>query len=89
MALGDLHLGVDPARVLPTAIQAAREHTAVEAGQVDVASGLPLVTVRFDAADDLLAASVGRAVVERVDGLVVVETSRVTRRRGARWEPLR
>lgn len=89
MALGDLHVGVDPARVLPTAIQAAREHTAVEAGQVDVVHGRPLVTVRFEAADDLEASTVGRAVVERVDTLVVVESSRVTRHWGSRWQPLR
>jgi len=88
MALGDLRAGVDPVRVLPTAIQAAREHAAVEAGQVDVAGGLSLVTVRFEASDDLLAATVGRAVVERVAGLVVIESGQVTRRCGARWEPL-
>ena len=88
MALGLLR-GGDPAQVLPTAVAVAREHTAVEAGQVDVVHGVPWVSVRFEAADDLAASGVGRAVVARVDELVVVETSRVTRRFGARWLPLR
>lgn len=88
MALGLLR-GGDPAQVLPVAIAEAREHAAVEAGQVDVVRGVPWVTVRFEAADDLVASGVGRAVVTRVDELVVVETSRVTRRFGARWHPLR
>ena len=59
------------------------------AGQVDVVRGVPWVTVRFEAPDDLVASTVGRSVVTRIDELVVVETSRVTRRFGARWLPLR
>jgi hypothetical protein len=89
MALGDLHAGVDPATVLPAAMAAVRELTAVEAGEVGVRRGIALVTVRFEESDDLAASMVGRAVVDRVDRLVVVESSRVTRRWGARWEPLR
>lgn len=88
MALGLLR-GGDPAQVLPTALAEARTHTAVEAGQVDVVRGVPWVTVRFEAPDDLVASTVGRSVVTRIDELVVVETSRVTRRFGARWLPLR
>lgn len=89
MVLGDLHAGVDPARVLPAAMDVARACTAVEAGQVEIVRGLPRVAVRFDAADDRAAASVGRDVVGGTDALVVVETSRVTRRVGGRWVPLR
>ncbi|KGM13417.1 hypothetical protein [Cellulomonas bogoriensis] len=89
MVLGDLHAGVDPADVLPAAVGAARGRTAVEAGQVDVRQGQAMVTVRFEAPDDLEASSVGRAVVTHVDTMVVVETSRVMRRAGARWYPLR
>lgn len=89
MVVGDVHADADPADVLPTAVAAARERTAVEAGQVDILRGLPCITVRFEAADDLVASGVGRAVVDRVEALAVVETSRVTRRFGARWYPLR
>lgn len=89
MVVGVVHRGVDPADVLPAAVTAARALTAVEAGQVDVVRGLPCVTVRFEASDDLAAAGVGRAVVTRVDELAVVETSRVTRRFGNRWYPMR
>ncbi|WP_372592965.1 hypothetical protein [Actinotalea sp.] len=89
MVVGALRLGTDPAQVLPTATEAAREHTAVEAGQVDILRGEPVLTVRYEAADDLAAAGVGRAVVERVDAMAVVETSRVMRRFGNRWYPMR
>ena len=84
-----MRLGVDPAQVLPAATGAAREQTAVEAGQVDIVRGLPVITVRYEAVDDLTAARVGRVVVQRVDDMAVVETSRVTRRFGNRWYPMR
>ena len=81
---GLLHRGTDPATVLPAAIRAADEHTTVE-----VVRGRPRITVRYESPDDLTAAHVGRAVVARVGDLVVVETSRVTRRFGNRWYPMR
>ena len=89
MALGALHRGVDPADVLPTAVDTARALTAVEAGTVEIRRGHALVVVRFEASDDQEASDVGRAVVRRIDELVVVESSRTTRRYGARWYPLR
>lgn len=89
MVVSDLRGGVDPADVLPAAADAAREHTTVEAATIEVVRGEPRLTVRFEAADDLAAAHVGQAVVRRTDELVVVEVSRVTRRWGSRWYPLR
>lgn len=89
MVVGSLHHGVDPASVLPAAAEAARGHTTVEAGQIEVVRGAPRLTVRYEAPDDLTAATIGRAVVARTDELVVVETSRITRRFGARWHPMR
>lgn len=89
MAVGLLRPGAEPATVLPTAVDAARELTAVEHGQVDVVRGVPRLTVRFEAPDDLQAAAVGQAVVDRVEALVEVDVSRVTRRYGARWYGLR
>ncbi len=89
LVVGTMRLGEDPARVLPAAQDAARAHTAVEAGQIEIVRGRPLLTVRYEAVDDLMAATVGRIVVERVDEMVVVETSRVTRRFGNRWYPMR
>ena len=86
---GLLRAGTDPADVLPAAVEAARLHTTVEAGAVDVVRGQPRLTVRYEAADDLTAAHVGQVVVARAEELVVVETSRVTRRHGARWYPMR
>lgn len=89
MIVGMLHAGVDPAEVLPAAADAARVRTAVEGTALEVVRGRPRLTVRYEAPDDLTAAGVGRAVVARVDELVDVETSRVTRRFGARWYPMR
>lgn len=89
IAVGLMHRGVDPADVLPAAVAAARELTAVEHGAIEVVRGVPRVTVRFEAPDDVAAAGIGRAVVGRVDELVEVEVSRVTRRYGARWYPMR
>jgi len=89
MVVGMLHRGVDPADVLPAAMDAARERTAVEGGQIEVVRGVPQLTVRFEAPDDVAAAGVGQAVVAVVDGLVDVEGHRVTRRYGSRWYPMR
>lgn len=86
---GLLHRGTDPAAVLPAAIDAAARTTTVEAGTVEVVRGQPRITVRFEAPDDVTAAHVGRDVVVRTGELVVVETSRVTRRTGHRWSPMR
>lgn len=89
MVVGLMHPGVDPADVLPAAADAAREHTTVEASELDILRGRPRLTVRYEALDDLTAATVGRAVVARVDEMVDVEGSRITRRFGARWYPMR
>lgn len=89
MVVSQLRPGVDPADVLPAAAAAARELTAVEANHLEIRQGRPILTVRFDAPDDLAASQVGRAVVDRVDTMVDVEVSRVTRRYGARWYGLR
>ena len=87
MVVGMLHRGVDPERVLPAAMNAAGEHT--EGGQIEVVRGVPQLTVRFEAPDDVAAAAIGQAVVAVVDGLVDVEGHRVTRRYGSRWHPMR
>ncbi|MDO8106047.1 hypothetical protein Q6348_02420 [Isoptericola sp. b441] len=89
IVVGLMRAGADPAAVLPTAIEAGRDLTAVEHGQIEIAAGRPRLTVRYEAPDDLTAAGFGRAIVERVDELVDVEVSRVTRRWGSRWYPLR
>ena len=89
MVLGRMHPGAEPADVLPAAVDAAREHTAVEAATIDVVRGAARVTVRFEAADDLSAAGVARDVIRGAEELVEVEVSRVTRRYGARWYPFR
>jgi len=42
-----------------------------------------------EAPDGASSAAIGQAVVARVDELVDVEGSRVTRRYGSRWYPMR
>lgn len=86
---GLMHPGVDPADVLPAAMEAGREFTAVEAGAIDIVAGNPVLTVRFEAPDDATAVAIGRSVVVRVESLAEVEASRVRRRYGARWYPVR
>lgn len=85
MAVGLMKPGVDPAEVLPGAVAAAREVTAVEAGGIDVVRGQALITVRFEAPDDVAAAGIGQVVVDRTEALADVDVSRVTRRYGTRW----
>lgn len=89
MVVGDLRPGVDPATVLPAAADAAAELTAVEAQYLEVVRGEPRLTVRFEAPDDAAAGQVRRAVVDRAAELVDVLQSRVSRRWGARWYPIR
>lgn len=89
MAIGLLKPGTDPADVLPAAVAATRQLTAVENGAIDVVRGRALVTVRFEAPDDLAAAGIGRAAVDSTETLADVDVSRVTRRYGNRWYPLR
>ena len=89
MVVGDLRPGVDPATVLPAAADAAAELTAVEAQYVEVVRGEARLTVRFEAPDDAAAGVVRHAVVERADALVDVLVTRVSRRWGARWYPIR
>lgn len=89
LALGLMRGAVDPASVLPTARDAVGELTTVESAQVELRAGVPLVVVRFEAADDLAASRVGRHAAQVVDELVVVESSRVLRRTGQTWSPLR
>jgi hypothetical protein len=52
-------------------------------------AGNPVLTVRFEAPDDATAVAIGRSVVVRVESLAEVEASRVRRRYGARWYPVR
>jgi hypothetical protein len=89
MAIGLMKPGVDPVDVLPGAVAAARALTAVEQGGIDVVRGRAMLTVRYEAPDDLAAAGIGHEVVESTEALADVDVSRVTRRYGSRWYPLR
>ena len=87
LVVGMMHRGVEPERVLPAAMGAAGER--IEGGGIHVVHGVPQLTVRFEAPDDVAAAAIGQAVIAVVDELVDVGGHRVTRRYGSRWFPMR
>lgn len=88
LAVGLLKPGVDPVAVLPAAAAAAAEFTTVEAKDLAVLAGQARITVRFQAIDDEVAASIGRTVARRVAELASTSGTQITRRYGARWYPL-
>ena len=88
MGVGALVPGVAPQDVLPEAARAAREVATVEAFDVGIVHGEARVTVRFTAADDSEALDVGARVHAAVARLADVRAPQVTRRWGARWEPV-
>lgn len=88
LAVGLLHPGVDPADVLPSAADAARALTKVEAQDVGVVAGQARVTVRYLAIGDPGARRIAEAVLARTAELAQVSEARVSRRSGSRWLPL-
>lgn len=88
LGVGLLHPGVDPATLLPAAADAARALTKVEAQDVAVVAGEARVVVRYLAADDDVAARVGRRVAHRARELAQVHRASVARRSGPRWIPV-
>lgn len=87
LSVGLLRPGVEPASVLPAAVEAARERTTVEAYDVGVVRGQARLTVRFTADDDEDALAIGRRVRATVATLAEVDDARLHRRFGARWHP--
>ncbi len=88
MGVGMLAPGVAPQEVLPEAVRAARAVTTVESFDVGIVHGQAQVTVRFTAADDAEARGVGARVHAAVARLADARAPQVTRRWGARWEPV-
>ncbi|MPV89255.1 hypothetical protein GB882_11305, partial [Georgenia ruanii] len=87
--VGLLHPGVDPAAVLPAAADAAAALTTVEARDVALVRGEPLVSVRFTADDDDDADHVAFRVAAAVAALAGTGHVRLECRAGARWRPVR
>ncbi len=87
--VGLLRPGVAAPDVLPRAADVARELTDLEAADIEVVRGRARITVRYQAADDQSARTVGWAVLHRLDELAEIEGRAVTRRFGNRWYPLR
>lgn len=88
LGIGALLPGTDPAVVLPSGAQAARELTTVEAYDLAIVHGRPRITVRFTAEDDDEAVQVARHVVRGVSSLADVLRPELTRRWGPRWHPV-
>ncbi len=89
MSVGLLHPGVEPAAVLPAAADAAAALTTVEARDVALVRGEPLVSVRFTADDDGDADHVAFRVAAAVGALAAAGPVRLECRAGARWRPVR
>jgi hypothetical protein len=87
-AVGRLRPGVSPARVLPELSADARTITIVEASSVDVRNGRALLTIRFTADDDTDALNTAEGIAGFADDLVELTEARLTRRDGARWNPI-
>ncbi len=87
--VGALAPGVDPETILPTATDAGRELTTVEAWDVGVVRGQARITVRFLAEDNPAAFRVADHVCATTGALADIEGSAVTRRYGNRWYPIR
>ena len=89
MTVGMLRPGVAPERVLPTAADAARELTMVEAADLGIVAGAPRITIRFTAADADIATQIGAQVVAVTDAVAEVLKWKVTERVGGRWHVVR
>lgn len=88
MTIGALRPGTAPASVLPTAANAARELTVVEASDVAIIAGSARLTVRFMADDAELARQIGEHTAASTNAAAAVLRWRITERVGSRWNPL-
>jgi hypothetical protein len=89
MTVGMLRGGVAPDRVLPTAADAARELTTVEAADLGIVAGAPRITIRYTAADAELALQLGSHVASATDAVAEVLQWKVTERVKGRWYVVR
>ena len=89
MAIGALAPGVTPDRVLPAARSAAWQLVVVEAADLQVVSGQARIVVRFAADDPEIAAQVAQHVATVTAATAVINSWRLTKRDGSRWNPVR
>ncbi|WP_127131085.1 hypothetical protein [Georgenia sp. SYP-B2076] len=89
MAVGLLRPGVAPEGLLPAAADAAAEVVTVEARDVAIVRGAPVISVRFTADDDGDADAVARRVEATVRGLATPGRPNLECRAGGRWRPVR
>jgi hypothetical protein len=80
---------ISPDRVLPTAADAARELTTVEAADLGIVAGAPRITIRFTAGDSELALQLGSQVASATDAVAEVLQWKVTERVKGRWYVVR
>ena len=88
LTVGLLRAGVEPERVLPAAVEAARVRVTVESHDVAVVRGQARVTVRCVAEGDEQAVDVARRVRAVLASLADVDGLTVARRYGGRWLPV-
>lgn len=89
MTVGMLRGRVTPESVLPTAADAARELTTVEAADLGIVAGAPRITIRYTADDAELARQLGSHVASATDAVAEVLQWKVTERMKGRWYVVR
>ena len=87
--VGLLRPGVAPEDLLPAATDAAAALTTVEARDVAIVRGAPVISVRFTAEDDGDAARVARRVETAVRERATAGRASTECRAGSRWRPVR
>ena len=89
MTVGMLRGAISPDQVLPTAADAARELTTVEAADLGIVAGAPRITIRYTADDAELARQLGSHVASATDAVAEVLQWKVTERMKGRWYVVR
>ena len=87
--IGALRPGTNPESVLPTAADAGRERTTVEAWDLAIVRGEARITIRFVADDDDGAFPIADHICAVTGGIAEIVGHKVTRRYGGRWYPIR
>jgi len=85
MTVGMLRGATPPDQVLPTAADAARALTTVEAADLGIVAGAPRLTIRYTADDAELARQLGEHVAAATDAVAEVLQWKVTERVKGRW----
>ncbi|WGW13742.1 hypothetical protein LWF01_08330 [Saxibacter everestensis] len=89
LEIGIVKAGVDPATLLPRAVNNLQQTTLVESNSVEIVAGVPMIRLRFLALHDRQAVTLADSMREHVSTLASTGRMDVLARRGNRWQPAR